>query len=46
MVYKKFNQQDLLQNRIIVNPKVKFFITNGAVYILTQNVTAEEARAE
>lgn len=46
MIYKKFNKEDLLQNRVIVYPKVKFFISGGSVYILTQNVTAEEVVAE
>jgi len=43
MIFKKFNKDDILYNKINVAPKVKIFIKDKKTYFRDLNPTAEDA---
>jgi hypothetical protein len=42
MIFKKFEQDDILYNKIIVNPKVKIFIKNNKTFFKDVNPVGED----
>lgn len=43
MIFKKFENDDILYNKIYVTPKVKIFIKDKKTYFKDLNPTAEDA---